>query len=87
MLLLSIMPYCTNRTLILHQLQSPIALSNVLQANVLLRTSRFLGDFVGLCKAVSMEGVVGRMAAESTKRFEVMDEVLLWIHHESVQTY
>ena len=81
------MPYCTNRKLVLHQPQSPIALSNVLQANVLPRTNCFLGDSVGLCKAVSMEHVVGRMAAESTKRLEVMDGVLSSINRESVQTY
>ena len=50
------------------------------------RTSHFLGNSVGLCKAVSMECVVGRMAAKSTEQFEAMGGVVSWIDRSRVYT-
>ena len=44
------------------------------------RTSRFLGNSVGLCKAVSMECVVG------TEQFEAMGGVVSWIDRSRVYT-
>ena len=47
------------------------------------KNSRFFSDSVGLCKAVLMERVAGRMAG---KRFEVIGGVLPSIGRESTQT-
>ena len=61
------MPYCTNRKL------KRASGKSIAEDQ---RTSRFFSDSVGLCKAISMESVAGRMAGESTKRFEAMGGVV-----------
>ena len=66
--------YCTNHKVILHQLQSHRTIKCASGKSIAKdqRTSCFLGDSVGLSKAVSMDSITGRMAAESTKRFKAM---------------
>ena len=72
------MPYCTNRNDIALTANSYCTVKRASGKSIAedQRTSRFFSDSLGLCKAISMERVVGRMAGESKKRFEAMGGVV-----------
>ena len=72
------MPYCTNRNDIALTANSYCTVKRASGKSIAedQRTSRFFSDSVGLCKAILMEHVAGRMAGESTKWFEAMGGVV-----------
>ena len=82
------MPYCTNRNDIALTANSYCTVKRASGKSISedQRTSRFFSDSVGLCKAILMERVAGRMAGESTKRFEAMGGVVSSIGRSQVYT-
>ena len=60
------MPYCTNRNDIALTANSYCTVKRASGKSIAedQRTSRFFSDSVGLCKAISMERVAGRMAGK-----------------------
>ena len=70
------MPYCTNRKVILHcqmRFRQKYCRGS--------KNSRFFSDSVGLCKAVLMERVVGRMAGKGRTLEYLKLEEIPWVIH------
>ena len=79
-----IVPFLAGTATYLTILQSHYAVKCASNKHIL--RIKELAVSVGLCKAVSMERVAGRMAAESTKQFEVMGGVLSLIDQSLVNS-